>query len=141
MQPRDGAWNRPLASRSISLKTQFLCTIVGSIVVTAVAVTSFAYRAQTVNLERDARRSVQVAAQSRADAIDGLVAGQQQRAQRFLITAASLCGEETPSGRIAWELGCAQSALRELRASERAVGALLTNGPRRIARSGSAPLD
>jgi signal transduction histidine kinase len=130
-----------MATRSISLKTQFLCTIVGSIVVTAVALTTFAYRAQTVNLERDARRSVEVAAQSRADAIDGLVDRQQQRAQRFLITAASLCGEATPSGRIAWELGCAQSALRELRASERAVGALLTNGGRRIARSGSATVD
>ena len=130
-----------MAFRSISLKTQFLCTIVGSIVVTAVALTTLAYRAQTVNLERDARRSVQVAAQSRADAIDVLVDRQQQRAQRFLITAASLCGEETPSGRIAWELGCAQRALRELRASERAVAALLTNGRRRIARSGPAIVD
>jgi signal transduction histidine kinase/ActR/RegA family two-component response regulator len=130
-----------MASRSISLKTQFLCTIVGSTIVTAVALTTFAYRAQTVTLERDARRSVQVAAQSRADAIDAMVDRQQQRAERFLITVASLCGEETPSGRIAWELGCAQRALRELRASERAVGALLTNGRRRVARSGSAIMD
>jgi signal transduction histidine kinase/CheY-like chemotaxis protein len=118
-----------------------LCTIVGSIVVTAVALTTFAYRAQTVNLERDARRSVQAAAHSRADAIDGLVDRQQQRAQRFLITVASLCGEATPSGGIAWELGCTQSALRELRASERAIDALLTNRGRRIARSGSAMVD
>jgi signal transduction histidine kinase/ActR/RegA family two-component response regulator len=130
-----------MASRSISIKTQFLCTIVGSIVVTAVALTTLAYQAQTANLERDARRAVRVAAQSRAAAIDRLVDDQQQRAQRFLIAAASLCGEQTPSGRIAWELGCAQRALREFRASERALGVLLTNGRRRIARGGAATSD
>jgi signal transduction histidine kinase len=122
----------------LSLRTQLLCTIVGSIVATAVALTTLAYRAQVSNLEDDARRAVHVAAQSRASAIERLIDGQQQRAQRFLIAAASLCGEETPSGGIAWELGCAQRALRELRASEHAIGALLTNRRSRIAASGVA---
>src|SRR5262245_11794853 len=78
---------------SISLKTQLLCTIVGVIVATAVALTTLAYRAQVESLERDARRAVRVAAQSRAEAIVRLIDSQQQRAQRFLIAAASLCGE------------------------------------------------
>src|SRR5262245_1019917 len=121
---------------SISLKTQLLCTIVGVIVATAVALTTLAYRAQVESLERDARRAVRVAAQSRADAIARLIDSQQQRAQRFLIAAASLCGEQSPAGGTAWELGCARRALRELRVAERAAGALLTNGRRRIARSG-----
>ena len=122
---------------SISLKTQLLSTIVGSIVATAVALTTLAYRAQLDSLENDARRAVRVAAHSRADAIARLIDGQQQRAERFLVTAASLCAEQTVSGRTAWELGCAQRALRELRATERALGALLTNGRRRVARSGA----
>src|SRR5262249_52399135 len=95
-----------------------------------------AYRAQVEILQRDARRAVRVAAQSRADAIVRLIDSQQQRAQRFLIAAASLCGEPKPSGGTAWELGCARRAGRELRVAERAAGALLTTGRRRIARSG-----
>ena len=127
-----------MTSPPISLKTQLLCTIVGSIVATAVVLTTLAYRAQVSNLEDDARRIVRIAAQSRASAIERLIAGQQQRAQHFLIAAVSLCGEQTPSGAIAWELGCAGRALRELRASERANGALLTNRHRRVATAGVA---
>src|SRR5262249_29707015 len=125
-----------MSFRSISLKTQLLFTIVGSIAATAVALTTLPYRAQVDSIERDARRAVRVAAQSRADAIGRLIDGQQQRAERFLVAAASLCGEQTASGGTAWELGCTQRALRELRASERAAGALLFNQHRRIARSG-----
>jgi signal transduction histidine kinase/ActR/RegA family two-component response regulator len=122
----------------MSVKSQLLTTIVGSIVVTAAALTTLAYRAQVASLERDARRSVHMAAQNRAEAVARLVDGQQQRAQRFLTAAAALCGETTPSGGVAWELGCAQRALRELRLSERARGALLTNRRGRIARTGAA---
>jgi signal transduction histidine kinase len=128
-----------MAMRSISLRTQLLATIVGSILGTAAALTTLAYRGQVESLERDARRAVHVVAQSRAEAINRLLNGQQQRAQRFLVTAASLCGEQKPSGGTAWEIGCAQSALREFRATERATGALLTHGTRRIARSGATP--
>jgi signal transduction histidine kinase len=124
---------------SISLKTQLLCTIVGSIAASGVALTTLAYRSELASLERDAGRAVRAAAQSRAEAISHLVAGQQQRAERFLVSAASLCGERTSTGRTAWEIGCAQRALRDLRATERALGALLTNGSRRIARSGAVP--
>jgi signal transduction histidine kinase len=125
--------------RSISLRTQLLFTIVGSIAATAVALTTLAYRVQVTNLERDAHRAVRVASQSRAEAVARVIDGQQQRAQRFLITAASLCGEERQSGGIAWELECTRRALQELRASERASGAALTSRGRRIARSGVAP--
>ncbi len=50
-----------------------------------------------------------------------------------------MCGEPSPSGRIAWETACAQRALRDFRATERALGAILTSGDRRVARSGSSP--
>jgi signal transduction histidine kinase/CheY-like chemotaxis protein len=123
---------------TMSVKSQLLITIVGSIVVTATALTTLAYRAQVLNLERDARRSVRVAAQNRAEAVDRVVDSQQQRAQRFLTASAALCGETTPAGGVAWELGCAQRALREFRLSERARGAVLVNDRGRIARSGAA---
>jgi len=126
---------------SISLKTQLLCTIVGSIAASGVALTTLAYRSELASLERDARRAVRAAAQSRAEAIARLVGGQQQRAERFLVSAASLCGEATPAGRTAWEIGCAQRALRDLRATERALGAMLTNRGHRIGRSGAVPSD
>lgn len=119
-----------------SLKIQFLCTIIGSIGATAITLTTIAYRVQVVNLERAARRSVHASAQSRADAVVRLIEGQQQRAQRFLTAAASLCSEVAPGGGRAWELGCAQRAVREFRASERAAGVVLSNRRGRIARSG-----
>jgi signal transduction histidine kinase len=127
-----------MPSHAISLKTQLLFTIVGSIVATAGALTTLAYRAQIVNLERDARRSVHMAAQSRAEVIVRVIEEQQRRAQGFLISAASLCGETTWSGRLAWELGCAQRALRELGATERTIGGRLANRRGRIAQVGAA---
>jgi signal transduction histidine kinase/ActR/RegA family two-component response regulator len=123
-----------------SLKIQLLCTIIGSIGATAITLTTLAYRAQVVNLERDARRTVHAAAQSRAEAVMRLLDGQQQRAQRFLTTAVALCAEVTPAGARAWELGCARRAVREFRASERAAGVSLSNRRGRIARSGAAIL-
>src|SRR5262249_38041667 len=125
--------------RSISLRTQLLSTSVGSIAATAIALTTLAYRVQISNLERDAHRAVRMSAQSRAAAVARIVDGQQQRAERFLIAAASLCGEERPSGGIAGERDCARRALQELRESERAMGAALTSRRRRIARSGVVP--
>jgi signal transduction histidine kinase/BarA-like signal transduction histidine kinase len=125
--------------RSLALRTQLLFTIVGSIAATAVALTMLAYRVQVSNLEREAHRAVRMAADSRAETIARIVYGQQQRAERFLITASSLCGENRLSGGIAWELDCARRALREMRESERAVGAALTSRRRRIALSGVAP--
>jgi signal transduction histidine kinase/CheY-like chemotaxis protein len=125
--------------RSLSLRTQLLFTIVGSIAATAIALTTLAYRVQISNLESDAHGAVRMAASSRAETIARIVYGQQQRAERFLITASSLCGEERLAGGIAWELDCARRALRELRESERAAGAALTSRRRRIALSGVRP--
>ena len=113
--------------------------IVGSIGATAIALTTLAYRVQISNLESDAHRAVRMSAQSRADAVARIVGDQQQRAERFLIAAASLCGEERPSGGIAWERNCARHALQDMREGERAIGAALTSRGRRIALSGLEP--
>src|SRR5262245_13086717 len=126
-------------TRAISLRMQLLLTVVGSIAATTVALATLAYRVQISNLESDAHRTVRMAAQSRAEAVARIVDGQQQRAERFLIATASLCGEERPPGGIAWELECARRALQDLREGERAMGAILTSRDRRIARSGVGP--
>src|SRR5262249_36894021 len=68
-----------------------------------------------------------------------LVELQQQRAERFLVTAAALCGEQSRPGAIAWERSCVRRALTEFRESERAEGAVLSSGSRRIAVAGTAP--
>src|SRR5262245_21553896 len=125
--------------RSLSLRSQLLLTIVGSLGATALVLTVVAYRAEQDNLLLEASRRVRIASESRAGAIERLVEGQQQRARGFLARALALCGEETPIGRTAWELDCSFEAIQEFRATERAVGAVLTYGPRRVARSGRAP--
>jgi signal transduction histidine kinase/ActR/RegA family two-component response regulator len=123
----------------ISLRVQLLLAIVGSIAATAVALATLAYRTQTSSLRSDAEHTVHVAAMNRAESVERLVGSQQERATRFLSTAAALCGELLPSGRTVWEIGCAADALREFRTGERATGAVLARGSRRIARSGAAP--
>jgi signal transduction histidine kinase/CheY-like chemotaxis protein len=129
-----------MVSPTLSLRTQLLITFVWSIVVAVVALTTIAYKTSTANLQRDAHQNVLVAAENRADVVSRLVDEQRQRASGFLTAAAALCGEMAPSGRISWELNCAQQAVHELRSTERARAALLTQGTRRLAASG-APID
>src|SRR5205823_5395956 len=82
---------------------------------------------------------VRASADQMAGTINRLVEQRQDSARGFLNSAASLCGEKTPTGRIAWELGCAGQALAEFRATEHARGALLEYRRRRIALSGEPP--
>jgi len=130
-----------MVSRTLSLRTQLLITFVWSIVVAVVALTTIAYRTQTANLQRDAQQRVLTAAENRAQAISRLVDEQRQRASGFLTAVTALCGEVGPERRVSWELGCAQQALKELRATERASGALLTQGTQRIASSSGTQID
>ncbi len=125
--------------RSTSFKAQLLLTVVGSIVATAVALTTVAYQTVRDNLEREARSRVRIAAQSRADAVTRLVSGQMQRAQRFITSTAALCGEQKPTGVTAWEITCTRSALQEFRITEHATGATLMSGARRVVGTGRAP--
>lgn len=131
--------HRLMAPKSVSLTAQLLVTVIGSIVATAVALATVAYQTVYDNLDREARSRVRIAAQSRAEAVSRMVAGQQQRAQRFITSTAALCGEQTPTGEFAWEGDCTRSALQEFRITEHAVGAVLLSGTRRIAGTGRRP--
>lgn len=128
-----------MAPKSVSLTAQLLVTVVGSIVATAVALATVAYQTVYDNLEREARSRVRIAAQSRAEAVSRMVAGQQQRAQRFIASTAALCGEQKPTGEFAWEGDCTRSALQDFRITEHAVGAVLLSGTRRVTSSGRRP--
>jgi signal transduction histidine kinase/CheY-like chemotaxis protein len=123
-------------SGSISLRTQLVLTLVGCILVTAVVLTTLAYQGVQSNLELQARQTVSSAAKNRAEAISSVIAAQQQHAAGFLLTIKSLCGERMPSGKTSFELGCAQRAVDELRANERATGVVLSYRSRRVVSAG-----
>jgi signal transduction histidine kinase len=126
-------------SEALSLRAQLVGTLLGSVVATAAVLIVVAYHATTANLELQARQSAHTAAHSRAGTISHLVDLQQQRADRFLVTAAALCGEQSRPDAIAWERSCVRRALADFRESERAAGAVLSSGVRRIAVAGVAP--
>lgn len=128
-----------VAPKSVSLTAQLLVTVVGSIVATAAALTTVAYQTVHDNLDREARSRVRIASQSRAQAVSRLVAGQLQRAQRFISSTAALCGESKPTGGFAWEVDCTRSALQEFRITEHAAGAVMLSGSRRLVGTGRAP--
>lgn len=130
---------RVMAPKSVSLTAQLLVTVVGSNIATALALATVAYQTVYDNLDREARSRVSIAAQSRAEAVSRMVAGQLLRAQRFVTSTAGLCGEQTPTGEFAWERDCTRSALQDLRITEHAVGAVLLSGTRRIVGSGRRP--
>lgn len=128
-----------MAPRSVSLTVQLLLAVVGSIVATAIALTTVAYQTARDNLDREARSRVRIAAQSRADAVSRVVLAQSDRAQRFITSTAAFCGERKPTGGLAWELSCSRGALQDFRITEHATGAVLLSGPRRVARTGRTP--
>jgi signal transduction histidine kinase/ActR/RegA family two-component response regulator len=128
-----------MAPRSVSLTVQLLLAVVGSIVATAIALTTVAYQTARDNLDRETRSRVRIAAQSRADAVSRMVAAQHDRAVRFISSTAAFCGEVKPTGVLAWELGCTRSALQDFRITEHASGAVLLSGTRRVAGTGRTP--
>jgi diguanylate cyclase (GGDEF)-like protein len=113
-----------MVEKSVSLTTQLVLTLVGLVVTTTTVLTISAYRSVYINLDREARRIVHGSADQTAQTLVRVIEQQQDRAQAFLTTIASLCGEKTPSGRTAWESECVAVALGEFRATEHVRGVL-----------------
>ncbi len=128
-----------MAPKSVSLTAQLLVTVVGSLAVTAIALTTVAYQTSHDNLDRQARSRVRVAARSRADAVSRMLTAQHLRAERFIARTAAFCGERKPTGQTAWEPGCTRAALQEFRITEHATGAILLSGTRRVTGTGRVP--
>jgi signal transduction histidine kinase/ActR/RegA family two-component response regulator len=124
--------------RALPLSVQLLLTFVGLIIGMAAVLTAAAYSSSRVNLEDEARRSVDLATGTREQTVTQLFTLRQQRAEGFLASVRSLCAEPLASGRLAWVDDCVRTMVDDFRNSERALGAQLTYRTRRIRRSGRA---
>jgi len=113
-----------------------MAILVGSIVATVAALTTVAYRTVAGDLAHEARARVQIAARSRADAVSRIVSTQHARAERFLVSTSSVCGERRADKGTAWEEGCTRAALQEFRITEHAHGVVLFSDDRRVAGAG-----
>ncbi len=122
--------------RALPLSIQLLLTFVGLLIGLAAVLTTAAYRTLRTNLETDAIRHVSLATRSREQTLTQLFQMRQQRADGFLATVVSYCGELTNSPRLAWADSCFEPMVEDFRKSERAVGALLTYRNRPLRRSG-----
>ncbi len=122
--------------RALPLSAQLLLIFVGLLIGMAAVLTAAAYSTSRVNLEDEARRRVDLATATREQTITQLFELRQQRAKGFLRSLESLCAEPLESGRLAWVGDCVRTMVNDYRNGERASGALLTYGARRIRRSG-----
>src|SRR5215210_4868087 len=111
--------------KSCSLRFQLLIVFVLLVVSTTVALTTLAYRTMYQTLETEARRAAHVVAQTRAQMLTQALAGRQLRATRLLLTAESLCSEQTDHG-LAWAIDCLRPMLRDFQSAEHAAGVRLS---------------
>jgi len=121
--------------KSCSLRFQLLLAFVLLVVSTTVALTTIAYRTMFRTLETEARRAVHVVAQTRAQMLTQALIGRQLRATRLLLSAESLCSEQTDHG-FAWATDCLAPMLRDFQAAEHADGVRLSYRNRTLASFG-----
>ncbi len=121
---------------AVPLSVQLLLTLVGLLVGVTAVLTTAAYRSERADLEAEGRRSVSMATRTREQTVTQLFELRQQRAEGFLASLESLCAEPLDGGRVAWADDCVRTLVANFRKGERALGARLMNGKRRLARSG-----
>jgi len=121
---------------AVPLSVQLLLTFVGLLIGMTAVLTTAAYSSSLASLEAEAHRNVGLATRTREQTLTQLFQSRQQRTERFLVSAQSLCTEPLDSGRIAWVDECVRTMLDDFRKSERALGARLTYRTRRVRRSG-----
>ena len=122
--------------RALPLSVQLLLTFVGLLIGMAMVLTAAAYTTSRLNLEDEARRNVALATATGQQTVMQLFHLRQQRAEGFLASIESMCSEPVGRGRLGWVDDCVRTMLTDFRNGERAVGALLSYGTRRIRRSG-----
>ena len=121
---------------AVPLSVQLLLTFVGLLIGITVVLTGAANSSLLANLEAEARRTVGVATRAREQALTQLFELRQQRAVGFLSIVESLCAEPLERGRLGWVDDCVRTMVDEFQQSERALGATLTYGNRRLRRAG-----
>ena len=123
--------------RAVPLSLQLLLTFVGLLIGMTAVLTTAANSSLLANLETEARRTVGVATRAREQTLTQLFELRQQRAAGFLSSVESLCAEPLGRGRLGWVDECVRTMVDDFREGERARGALLTYGTRRLRRSGA----
>jgi signal transduction histidine kinase/CheY-like chemotaxis protein len=121
---------------SFPLRYHVAAALVGLTVLSAAALTTFAYRASRESLEEQAALAVAAAARAREQSLARLLDNRRDRMTAFLVSLESLCGERTPAGRFGWERECVRVALSGFQKGERADAVELTYGRRRLAARG-----
>jgi signal transduction histidine kinase len=125
-----------LVPRSLRLSVQLLFAFVGLVVATTVALSVTAYQASVQTMEEEARRDVSSVAQAREQTLNDLLALRQRRAEGFLLSLRSLCGEPAGARGFGFSEECVGTLVEEMRITERATGALLTFRDRYLHASG-----
>jgi signal transduction histidine kinase/ActR/RegA family two-component response regulator len=123
--------------RALPLSIQLLLIFVGLLIGMAAVLTRAASSSLLANLEIDAARHVTSATRTREQTLTQLFQLRQQRAEGFLASLETFCGEPLAAGRVGWADECVAPLIDGFRRSERALGAQLMSGTRRIRRSGS----
>ena len=121
---------------AVPLSLQLLLTFAGLLIGITVVLTGAANSSLLANLEAEARRTVSVATRAREQSLTQLFQSRQERAMGFLSSVESLCAEPLERGRLGWVDDCVRTMVDEFQQSERALGATLTYGNRRLRRAG-----
>ena len=123
---------------SFPLRYHVVAALVGLTIMSAAALTTFAYRASRDSLEEQATLAVGATARAREQALARLLDDRRERMNAFLASLESLCAERTPTGRFGWERECVRVALSGFQTGERAEAVELTYAERRLAARGQS---
>ena len=123
--------------RAVPLSVQLLLIFVGLVLGLAAVMTNAAHTSLLSNLEAEGLRNVSLVSRAREQTVTQLFQLRQQRAEGFLASIESLCGEPLDSGRLAWVDDCVRTMVDDFRTSERALGVVLTHRNRRLRRAGA----
>ena len=121
---------------AVPLSVQLLLTFVGLLLGMTWVLMNSANTSLLANLQTEAQRTVIVATKAREQTLTQLFQLRKQRAVGLLASVESLCAEPIESRRLAWVDDCVRTMVDDFRRSERALGATLTYGNRRLRRSG-----
>jgi signal transduction histidine kinase/ActR/RegA family two-component response regulator len=122
---------------AVPLSVQLLLTFVGLLLGMTWVLMSSANNSLLWNLETEAKRTINVATKAREQTLTQLFELRQHRALGMLVSLESLCAEPLESGRLGWVDDCVRTMVDDFRVSERALGATLSYGRRRLRRSGA----
>ena len=110
---------------SLSLAAQLLLAFVSLLVGTTAALTVVAYRSSLRTLEAEAVRDTAAVAQAREQALTQRLTLRRQRAEGFLVSLESICGEPAGPRGFGWSEECVGTMVREFTMTEQAAGSLL----------------